>query len=65
MRLAVGNSAELLPRTKTVKYAATVGPAFAYGRTSPDVGGSALRASRSFRLFRGHARKAVVPIRFF
>jgi hypothetical protein len=50
MRPSVGNSAELPPRAKTVKYAATVGAAPACGRGKPDVAWSESGAGRSFRL---------------
>src|ERR1700737_3199732 len=49
-RPCVGNSAELLPRAKTVKYAATVGAAPACGRGEPGVAWSESGAGRSFRL---------------
>jgi hypothetical protein len=55
MRPCAGNSAELLPRAKTVKYAATVGAALAGGRGEPDVagsesGGASFVSARRFRL---------------
>jgi hypothetical protein len=59
--IGIGDSAELLPKANTVKYAATVGAAPACGRGEANAAWSESGAGRSFRLcrlFRGHARRS-------